>query len=193
MMNWMMPVLETERLIIRPFQPEDRQWIASVLSRDDADANQRYLEGSVAAGEYLASLDQPPYGDRAAVHKADRRLIGAVGLVPLLMPFDQLPYFSQGRMPQIPCRFTAEMGLYWEFDPAYRRQGYATEAARALIDYAFTRLNLRRIVANTDYDNTASQGVMRKLGMQLEHNPLPEPRWFQVVAVLENTTGEIWP
>ncbi|MGH2520966.1 MAG: GNAT family N-acetyltransferase, partial [Anaerolineales bacterium] len=64
--------------------------------------------------------------------------------------------------------------------------GYATEAARALIGYAFRELNLRRIVATTDYTNEASIAVMRRLGMRIEKNPYPEPEWFQVVGVLEN-------
>ena len=53
-------------------------------------------------------------------------------------------------------------------------------------DYAFGQLNLRRIVATTTYDNAASMGVMRKLGMRIEKNPYEEPRWFQVVGILEH-------
>lgn len=180
-----MPVLETERLIIRPFNVDDTAHIGRVRSIEDAEENRRYVQGAVAMSEHLASLWQPPYGDRAVVLKQDNCLIGIVGLVPLLMPFDQLPCFSGGRVPQTVQRSTAEVGLYWECDPAYRQQGYATEAARALIDYAFTHLNLKRILANTDYDNLASQGVMRKLGMTIEHNPLPKPEWFQVMGILE--------
>ena len=46
--------------------------------------------------------------------------------------------------------------------------------------------DLQRIVATTTYDNTASIGVMRRLGMTIERNPLPEPIFMQVVGVLEN-------
>jgi [ribosomal protein S5]-alanine N-acetyltransferase len=188
-----MPVLETERLIIRPFRLDDMDRIAQVRSTPDADENRRYIEGSIASGEYLASLGQPPYGDRAVVRKADERLIGAAGLVPCLMPFDQLGCFSSGHTPQTVQPNTPEVGLYWELDPDYRRQGYATEAARALIAFAFQTLRLKRIVANTDYDNAASQGVMRKLGMTIDHNLLPEPEWFQVVGILENDMKETQP
>jgi len=58
---------------------------------------------------------------------------------------------------------------------------------RAVVDYAFDRLRLKRIIATTAYDNLASIGVMRKLGMRIERNPLPEPRWLQVVGVLERS------
>jgi hypothetical protein len=62
----------------------------------------------------------------------------------------------------------------------------STEATQALIDYAFTQLQLKRIVATTTYENVASIGVMRKLGMHIEQNPYPDPPWFQVIGLLEN-------
>jgi RimJ/RimL family protein N-acetyltransferase len=47
-------------------------------------------------------------------------------------------------------------------------QGYATEAARALLEFGFTHLNLHRIFALCDTANTASAHVMEKIGMQYE-------------------------
>ena len=55
-----------------------------------------------------------------------------------------------------------------------------------MIGYAFGVLNLRRIVATTEHDNLASQGVMRTIGMRLERNPFPDPPWMQVVGIKEN-------
>jgi RimJ/RimL family protein N-acetyltransferase len=77
------------------------------------------------------------------------------------------------------------MGLYWALAPAHRGQGYATEAARALIEHAFDAFGLARILATTERGNAASQAVMRRLGMRVEENPLPQPEWFQVVGWLE--------
>ena len=70
----------------------------------------------------------------------------------------------------------AEVGLSWAFAPMYRRHGYATEAASALIDHLFRVERLGRVIADTGFDNIASQGVMLKLGMRLERNPFPDPR-----------------
>ena len=64
-------------------------------------------------------------------------------------------------------------------------QGYAAEAGRAMVAYAFSTLSLRRIVATTEHDNLASQGVMRAIGMRLERNPSPDPPWMQVVGIKE--------
>jgi len=58
--------------------------------------------------------------------------------------------------------------------------------AGPLIEHAFAELRLKRIIATTAHDNLASQAVMRKLGMRLACNPLPDPPWLQVVGVLEN-------
>jgi RimJ/RimL family protein N-acetyltransferase len=79
------------------------------------------------------------------------------------------------------------MGLYYALDPAHHGKGYATEAAQALIDYAFQYLNLKRIVANTEFTNLASQAVMKRLGMTLYRNETGEPEWFEVLGVLEYT------
>ena len=77
------------------------------------------------------------------------------------------------------------MGLYWEIASDHRRQGFASEAGQALLDHGFEHLRLRQIVRMTRYDNAASIGVMRKLGMRIEHNVLQDPPWLQVVGILE--------
>ena len=43
------------------------------------------------------------------------------------------------------------------------------------------------------FDKAASMGVMRKLGMRIEKNPLSKPAWFQVVGILENVSKERKP
>lgn len=61
-----------------------------------------------------------------------------------------------------------------------------TEAASAMVTYAFEQLHVKRIIATTTYDNIASIIVMRKLGMNLKKNPLSSPSWLQVVGVINN-------
>ncbi len=187
------PTLTTPRLTIRPFVMDDLLTIHAILDRcfgdgskiDDPAAlaeRREWLQWQILNYDGLARLYQPPYGDRAIVHTDSNALIGAVGLVPCLGEFGQMPYFGgQPNAPRI-----AEVGLFWAVDPAQQGHGYATEAARALIDFMFTQEKLHHIIATTEYDNTASQAVMRKLGMRLEHNPFPDPPYMQVVAVSEN-------
>ena len=134
----------------------------------------------------LAKLYQPPYGDRAIVMKHNGQLIGSCGYVPCLMPFEQLPNFSYYNVSEKSGHATTEFGLFYAISPSHQRQGYASEAAQAMVDYAFRHLGLKRIIATTGYDNHGSMGVMRKLGMWIEKNPLGEPPWLQVVGVVEN-------
>jgi RimJ/RimL family protein N-acetyltransferase len=52
--------------------------------------------------------------------------------------------------------------------PAYRTQGYAHEAAAAVMTYGQSNFGLQRIVAITSLDNVRSAGLLEKLGMKLE-------------------------
>jgi RimJ/RimL family protein N-acetyltransferase len=185
--------IETERLVIRPFEANDLLPIHHVLDTafggpagpDDSQAlreRESWLHWSILSQEWMPKLHQPPYGDLAVVLKSTGVLIGAVGLVPLLAPFHQIPEL---RGPEaVPGRYSPEVGLYWAIDPAYQRQGYASEAGHAMIGFGFKDLQLGRILATTEHGNAASQAVMRKLGMDISRNPLPEPEWMQVVGIL---------
>lgn len=192
-----MPPLETIRLRVRPFVMEDLDDVYQLLDVDldpealhtaptgSQAAREAWLRWTVLNYEQLANLYQPPYGDRAVVLKATGELIGACGFVPYLNAFEQLPGFTNGDPPPGPASATPEFGLFYAISRAHQRQGFASEAARALVDYAFQHLNLKRVVATTDYDNIGSIGVMRRLGMRIERNPHPDPPWLQVAGVVE--------
>jgi RimJ/RimL family protein N-acetyltransferase len=187
-----MPELETERLTIRPFVLVDLEAIHGVLSEiqgaspdqnaEELRRREQWLRWTVANYQELARLKQPPYGDRAIVLKRNGQIIGSVGLVPSMGPFGQLPGFpaNQGSRHYYP-----EVGLFWVVDRLHRRNGYATEAGQALVEFALDGLRLGRIVATTEHTNEASIGVMRKLGMRILRNPTRIPEWFQVVGVRE--------
>lgn len=184
-----MPVLGTARLFIRPFRLTDLDDAHQLMDHEAwqtgaaPDQRREWLEWTVRNYTALAQLDQPPYGDRAVVLRESGALVGAIGLVPALGPFGRLPAFGGDADAR---HFRPEFGLFWATRSAHRRQGYAAEAAQALIDFVFQTLRASHIVATTDDDNAGSQAVMRKLGMQIERNPQPEPEWFQVVGVLQN-------
>lgn len=55
----------------------------------------------------------------------------------------------------------------WTVHHKYRNQGFATEAAKALIEYAFKNLFAVRVTAHCDSENKASESVMKKVGMKL--------------------------
>jgi RimJ/RimL family protein N-acetyltransferase len=190
-------MFETPRLLIRPYETDeaadawriaDRCFGAGqkVADPQAIDGFRPFVQWMALNPHMLAQLGQPAYGDLAVVLRESGRIIGQVGYVPCLMPFDQIP----GLYPNAkPSGFAQpEVGLFWAIDPDYQRQGYATEAAQALIDNAFRAdtWNLERIIATTEYDNVASQAVMRKLGMTLLRNPLSTPHYLQVVGLRYN-------
>lgn len=195
----LMPSLSTDRLVIRPFTSEDLDPIHRILDVELADADvgsegamprearARWLAWTALGYEELAHLRQPPYGDRAVTLRDTGEVIGAVGYVPSLAPFGQIPSLGRGGRGGSAAQLnTPEVGLYYAISPAHQRRGHAAEAARALVDHAFHALRLSRVVATTQRDNAASIAVMRRLGMRVEENPRPEPPWLQVVGVLES-------
>ena len=73
----------------------------------------------------------------------------------------------------------------YELDPDYWQQGYASEAAHAMVQYGFTQLKVHRIWSWCMADNTASAHVLEKLGMHLEgrlrENEYFKGRWWDTL------------
>src|ERR1051326_7452922 len=159
------PTLETVRLVIRPFSMDDLQPIHRLLDVDLRDAElgtvgaqtlherAEWLQWTIMSYTQLAKLYQPPYGERAIEHKHTQQLIGACGFVPCLDAFEQFATLSPARRPSRYWPSTPECGLFYAIPPTFQGQGYATEAAQALVNYAFQHLRLKRIVATTTYEN----------------------------------------
>jgi ribosomal-protein-alanine N-acetyltransferase len=186
--------IDTPRLIIRPFVNSDPSpFIRRILDQEFGVAGsdgaalkdlRSWLEWQMLNHEWFEKMRQPPYGDQAITLKTDGQIIGVVGYVPCLAPFEQIPELRGVSRPS--GLYSTEFGLFYAIAPEYQKQGYATEAARGMIEYAFTQLHIRRVIAMTDYTNQASQNVMRNLRMKITRNPLSEPRWLQIVGVVEN-------
>lgn len=188
----MMPILQAARLTIRPLASEDLLachrlfveigWVDPEASEAERlETRRRWLDWTIRNYVELGRLLQPPYGDRAIVLRNGDAFAGLVGLVPLLAPFAQLPSCGASR----DALFSAEVGMFWAMSPPMQGKGYVTEAASAVIDFAFTHLRIARILACTEYHNERSIAVMRRLGMRIERNPFPDPPWFQITGILD--------
>ncbi|HVA88647.1 MAG TPA: GNAT family N-acetyltransferase [Chloroflexota bacterium] len=197
------PPLETDRLVIRPFVMDDLDTIHRILDVELAEAETgaegaktrdertAWLRWTTLAYEELARLNQPPYGERAIALRGTGEVIGACGYVPCLDAFGQISALRpEPDVTPDPGRTSTEFGRYWAVAPGYQRRGYAAEASRALIAFAFAQLSLARIVATTAHDNEPSIGVMRSVGMRIAYNPSPTPPWLQVVGVLRHSDIE---
>lgn len=145
----MIPRLETERLILRADRPGDFEAYAGFMA--DADFT-RFINGEpMTRGDAWRSLAYGAghwtlrgYGFWAVERKSDGAYLGRVGMT------------NPEGWPGL------EVG--WIIGKPYWRQGYATEAARAAMNYAFLTQPVERIISSIAPDNVASQGVARKLG-----------------------------
>ena len=155
MSGFEIPTLRTARLVLRAFGPADAAAVQRHLADADVARNtltvpHPYPEG--AAAEFITAQDAGWRAGRRAtwaiLRAADEALVGAIGL--------QL----------VPAHRRAELG-YWIAKPAWG-QGYATEAARAVLDCAFGLLALHRVEAHHFVENPASGRVMAKAGMHPE-------------------------
>jgi RimJ/RimL family protein N-acetyltransferase len=197
-----MPVLETARLTIRPLVRDDlvdchalfkaidesassnwaQTWVDPTPSEDATFERRRsWLWWAVDNTRELARLNQPPLGERAVIERDSGAFVGLVGFVPSTVPLGQLPFF--GATPGAPHHL--ELGMFWAVVPERQRKGIASEAAAAMLAYAFEHLHLSRVVATTENDNLASQAVMRRIGMRVERNPYPEPHYFQTMGWID--------
>lgn len=159
--------IRTERLLLRPYRREDLDYLADVASRPEV---VRYLyeevrdrpevSAELELRSRLRSIDKE--GDRMllVVERAeDGTVVGDVNL-----------HYQSARHRQ------GEVG--WVFHPEYQGQGYATEAASEMLRLGFEELGLHRIAARCDARNTASVGVMERLGMRREAH-LVEKEYFK--------------
>ena len=149
----MVDELHTSRLAMRAWRDADRdpfaalnadpavmEWFPAALSRAESDLMVDVIEqGMAERGWGLWAVEAVDTG----------AFIGFVGLTPV--PFE--------------AEFTPGVEVGWRLARAHWGHGYASEAARAALAYAFGRLGLARVVSFTAVGNRRSQAVMRRIGM----------------------------
>jgi RimJ/RimL family protein N-acetyltransferase len=163
------PILpvRTDRLVLRPFTPEDVEPLYAFHSDPAAvryvpypprtrDQVVEVLRRKVASTALQA---EGSLLELAVVRSADQSLIGDVLLAVRSVQHQ-----------------TLEVGYI--FAPAAAGRGYATEAVRALVDLAFTTVGARRVVARVDERNVRSSALLERLGFRREARQV-ENEWFK--------------
>jgi len=170
-------ILETPRLVLRPLSRDDApevyalysDWeISQCLSRISwpfsVEAAHRFVADSEAA-----LLDGLSY--MLGMFKRDGGAF--VGIVALRIPSFNPSYSEQER------REDAGLGILgYSVARSYWNEGFATEAARGVITWAFDVLGLSRIQASPLRENVASQRVLSRLGFTVEEPGLLEEPLF---------------
>jgi RimJ/RimL family protein N-acetyltransferase len=147
-------VIETDRLLLRRYTLNDIDDIVELVSHPSVARVGARIKASAAEVEKHIKLQNSlqPFElnkcfDLGIELKGKNKVIGFVGLI--------RRDHGQG-----------EVG--WALHIGYRDEGYATEAARALVSYGFEKLGLHRIWADTPSTNVPSRKVMERLGMRRE-------------------------
>jgi len=145
--------LRTERLVIRRFRPEDVEAFAAYRADPDVARYQSWEAFTRAQAETfveeIASLHPGMPGEWFQFAVADAVSDALLGDTALCVDSGD------------PSR--AELGF--TFAPAHQGKGYATEAVRATIDYAFARVGVDVVVAFTDSRNGRSIALLERVGM----------------------------
>lgn len=137
----------TDRLIIRRFKQDDWQDMYEYLSDKEVVKYEPY----------------EPYSEEQVKNEADRRSNDEAFYAVCLKENGKLMgnlYLGRGDFD------TWELG--YVFNRKYQGQGYATESAKALLDYAFEKLGARRIIATCNPENERSWKLMERLNMRRE-------------------------
>lgn len=148
-----MQQLETERLILREWQDEDRESFARMNADPmvmefmprllDRKASDKLMD------RFRQHFKKHGYGLFALERKEDGEFLGFVGL-----------NHVDSKMP-----FAPAVEVAWRLGHEHWGHGYASEAARRVLEYGFEDLGLKEIVAFTVHDHTTSLHIMEKLGM----------------------------
>jgi RimJ/RimL family protein N-acetyltransferase len=151
-------VISTDRLLLEPFSielakaivagdPAGRRWMAGFPRPDDQDAASIYLKAP-----------NDTYPSYVIVLRESGQAVGSIG------------FFG-------PPDETGAVVIGYGLAEAARGLGYATEAVRGLIRYAFSRPEVTRIVADTDLENVPSHRVLEKAGFARTHST-GAAHWF---------------
>jgi RimJ/RimL family protein N-acetyltransferase len=170
------PVLETKRLKLRPWREADVAPNTAMLAdpasgrfitadgKPVTDAWAGWRNAAIMSGHWMLQ----GVGMFVVEEKSSGKFAGRVG-----------PWFPPG-WPGF------EVG--WGIAAEFRGKGYAVEAARVSIDWAFATFELEQIIHCIDRENIASQGVARRLGAKIER----EIDLFGKVADLWVTHRDAW-
>ncbi|MFJ8262808.1 GNAT family N-acetyltransferase [Rummeliibacillus sp. NPDC094406] len=141
--------IKTKRLVIRKLKLEDWQDVYEYTSISHV---MKYIPEGVFTKDNAKNFVNENSGEnpeKFAVELKDEKIV--IGHITFFKCFGEHTY---------------EIG--WVFNPKYYNKGYASEAAKAIVDYGFTKMKIHRIIATCQPQNIPSYRVMEKIGMRRE-------------------------
>jgi ribosomal-protein-alanine N-acetyltransferase len=167
------PQLTTDRLVLRGWLERDREPFAAINADPEV---MKYMPAPLDRAGSDAMIDrfmsyfaELGFGLWAVEERASASLLGFVGLA----------------RPRFEASFTPCVEAAWRIAAGHQGRGFATEAARAVLEFGFETIGLDEIVAFTSAENRPSLRVMAKLGMTHDpredfvHPLMPAAHWLQ--------------
>ena len=172
-----MQILETSRLTLRHLECDDLDNLYALYS--DPEIRRYFPEGTLTREETLEEIEwfvhghpeHPQLGLWATIHRPSGRFIGRCGL---------LPWTIEGRF---------EVEVAYLLARPFWGQGLATEAASAIVQYAFDRLGYSRLVCLIDPANAPSIRVAERIGMRLEREMEDDGGPFLLYSLVREGPG----
>ena len=159
--------LGTERLLLRPFERSD---LAALHEIHAAEKNALYLYNEARTREQVAELLERKIAGASIRDEGDWLSAAAVRRDTGDLVCDVVLRWASETHKQGEIGFVAH--------PAHHGHGYATEAARPLLEFAFETLELHRVVGRLEPRNIGSARVLEKLGMRREAH-FVENEWIK--------------
>lgn len=165
-------MIETERLLLRPFVESDAADVFEYLNEPEVDCftSMKLRSLAEAKREMKRRMKSPEYYF-AVVLKESGKVIGELFGEP------------EGAGPEGDPLEADAFSPCWMLNKEYQGKGYAYEAARAYFDYLFHEKGLRRLYAYTEDYNLPSQRLCEKLGMRREG------LFLEFVSFVNNSDG----
>ncbi|MCC2610349.1 MULTISPECIES: GNAT family N-acetyltransferase [Rhizobium/Agrobacterium group] len=180
-------ILETERLRLRSWLDSDRDLFREINADPKVMEFFPFRRSHEEADAFLTRLNdtitETGLGFYALELKETREPMGFCGL-------------SLANMPEIFPAETVEIG--WRLATRFWGHGYVTEAARALLDFAFDKKHLDAIVSFAVTDNHRSTAVMKRLGLHrvasldFDHPRVPDTHPHLKPHVVYAVTRDEW-
>ncbi|WP_306008404.1 GNAT family N-acetyltransferase [Bacillus sp. MMSF_3353] len=152
--------IETERLLIRPYQIDDLDYLYEIQKNPEV---HRYISDPIYSLEEMKNIIQWSIDSNkkntvdsivkfnlAIIEKTSQKVIGYCGLGPL----DFAPSLTE---------------VYYALSHDKWGKGFATEATKALLKYAFSVFRIENIVTTVFPENSASIHILEKLGFQFKY------------------------
>lgn len=144
-------ILQTQRLLLRPIQLDDKQTLFDYRKDEETNKYQGWIPKTIGdVEEFIGKLEPQlnipeSWFQMAIIEKENQVFIGDLGI-----------HFLEESSQQVELGYT--------LNKKFQGKGYATEAINTVINYLFSELNKHRITASVDPENSPSFKLLERLG-----------------------------